>query len=57
MLDTEAMCDLAFELRANERRISALYASLKQEKEKREEILNAMDKIVDRAVEDARKGE
>ena len=57
MLDTEATCDLAFELRADERRISALYASLKQEKEKREEILNAMDKIVDRAVEDARKGE
>lgn len=57
MLDTEAMCDLAFELRATERRISALYATLKQEKEKREEILNAMDKIVDKAVEQARKGE
>lgn len=48
---------MALELRATERRIEGLYASLKQEKTKREEILKEMDKIMDRAVEQARKGE
>ena len=57
MLDEQAMCDLALELRATERRIEGLYASLKQEKSKREEILKEMDKVMDKAVEQARKGE
>ena len=57
MLDEQAMCDLALELRAAERRVEGLYASLKQEKTKSEEILKEMDKVMDRAVEQARKGE
>lgn len=57
MLDEQAMCDLALELRATERRIEGLYTALKQEKAKREEILKEMDKVMDRAVEQARKGE
>ncbi|MBQ6945388.1 MAG: hypothetical protein IJN43_13835 [Ruminococcus sp.] len=57
MLDTEAMVDLAFELRATEKRIAGLYVALKDEKAKKEELLKQMDMVVDDAVEKARKGE
>ena len=57
MLDTETMVDLAFELRATEKRIAGLYVALKDEKAKKEELLKQMDKVVDDAVEKARKGE
>ena len=57
MLDRRAISDLALDLRDTEKRIECLYASLKAEKEKKKQILDEMDKVVDRAIEQARKGE
>lgn len=57
MLDKDALSGLALDLRDTERRIDSLYATLKAEKDKKKQILEEMDKIVDRAIEQARKGE
>ena len=57
MLDRRAISDLALDLRDTEKRIESLYASLKVEKEKKKQILDEMDKVVDKAIEQARKGE
>ena len=57
MLDRDSLADLALELRDVEKRITWLYASLKQEKDKKDEILKKMDLIMDNAVEQARRGE
>lgn len=57
MLNIEAMAELAFELRAIEKRIAGLYLALEDEKAKKKELLKQMDKIVDSAVEQARRGE
>ena len=57
MLDRDSLADLALELRDIEKRITWLYASLKQEKDKKDEILKKMDLIMDNAVEQARRGE
>ena len=56
MLNIEAMAEIAFELRAVEKRMAGLYLALEDEKAKKKELLKQMDRLVDEAVEQAREG-
>ena len=50
MLNRQKISDIALEIREVEKRLKGLYLAIKEEKEKKEELLKELDEIMDEAV-------